>query len=263
MRVKRLTIGYDILESYKIMNKSNNREEIAIRLSGISKKYEIHHEKPTLVEQFVKGKNETFWALRDINLTIKKGERVGIIGPNGSGKTTLLKIITGITTPTSGQVKTYGKVVSLIDLEAGFHPDLSGIQNIYLNGMLLGLSKRKIDELLPSIIAYADIRQFIDAPLFTYSSGMALRLGFSIAVHSDPDILILDEGFGVGDLSFQKKNKKVMASFFNQNKTVIIATQLLYYVRDNCNRVIILHRGVCKNDGSISMIKKYKHQQFS
>ena len=145
-----------------------NNSDIAIQLTNVSKKYEIHHEKPTLVEKFVKGPNETFWALRDINLTIKKGERVGIIGPNGSGKTTLLKIIAGITSHTTGTVETLGKIVSLIDLTAGFHADLSGYQNIFLNGMLLGLSKKEINKSIPAIIEFADIKQFIDAPLFTF-----------------------------------------------------------------------------------------------
>lgn len=119
--------------------KSQHNNSIAIRLTNVSKRYTIHHEKPTLVERLTNGKDEEFWALKDINLTIRKGERIGIIGPNGSGKTTLLKIIAGITTPTSGTIETNGKIVSLIDLEAGFHPDLTGEQNIYLCGMLLGM----------------------------------------------------------------------------------------------------------------------------
>ena len=192
--------------------------DIAIQLTNVSKKYEIHHEKPTLVEKFVKGRNETFWALQNINLTINKGERIGIIGPNGSGKTTLLKIIAGITTPSSGHVMTSGKVVSLIDLEAGFHPDLTGIQNIYLNGILIGLPKKIIDDRLSHIISFADIHQFIDAPMFTYSSGMALRLGFAVAVHANPDILILDESLTVGDKVFQQKAKKNSMSYFPNKK---------------------------------------------
>jgi ABC-type polysaccharide/polyol phosphate transport system ATPase subunit len=238
------------------MNKMSN--SIALRLDHITKEYVIHHEKPTLVEKFIKGKDERFVALNDITLLIKKGERVGIVGHNGSGKTTLLKIIAGITTPTRGLVKTYGKVVSLIDLEAGFHPDLTGIQNIYLNGMLLGMSKRSIDSRLSRIIRFADIRQFIDIPLYTYSSGMKLRLGFSIAIHSNPDTLILDEGFAVGDASFQKKTTRVIEAFFKQKKTIIVATQLLDFVRDNCTRVIILNRGTLTHSGPPSLIEKYK-----
>lgn len=237
--------------------------DIAIELINVSKKYEIHHEKPTLVEKFVKGKNETFWALKDINLTIKKGERVGIIGPNGSGKTTLLKIVAGITTPTSGHISTAGRVVSLIDLTAGFHPDLSGYQNIFLNAMLLGLSKKEVQKKLTTIIAFADIRQFIDAPLFTYSSGMALRLGFAIAIYTNPDILILDEGFAVGDMNFQKKAQKKIRELFHQGKTILLAAHWLTFIRDNCSRVIILSNGTIDKDGTNTLIKTYEQAKNS
>lgn len=218
-------------------------DEIAVKLTAVRKEYEIHHEKPTLVEKFIKGKNETFAALKDINLTIKKGERVGVVGLNGSGKTTLLKIIAGITAPTVGQVETFGKVASLIDLEAGFHPDLTGVQNIYLNGMLLGMSRKQIDKQLASIIAFADIRQFIDVPLFTYSAGMRLRLGFSVAVHSNPDILILDEGLAVGDAKFKIKSQQVIKKLLRENKTFIVATHWFDFIRENCSRVILLKQG--------------------
>lgn len=216
---------------------------IAIELTGVSKKYEIHHEKPTLVETIIKGKNEVFWALRDINLTIKKGERVGIIGPNGSGKTTLLKIMTGITTPTTGKIITNGRIVSLIDLEAGFHPDITGVQNIYINGMLLGMSKKEITSLIPKIIHFADIRQFIDAPLFVYSQGMKLRLGFSIAIHTNPDILLLDENIAVGDENFQKKSSQKLLEFQNRGKTIIIASHWVNFLEQHCTRIITLNRG--------------------
>ena len=225
-----------------------NMNNIAIILTGVSKKYEIHHEKPTLVEKFVRSSNETFWALKNINLTIKNGERVGIIGPNGSGKTTLLKIIAGITTPTSGSVETHGKIVSLIDLEAGFHQDLTGLQNVYLNGMLLGMKKAEIDTKLSSIIQFADIRQFIDAPLFTYSSGMALRLGFAVAIHADPDILLLDEGLSVGDKNIQKKSRDRIHNLIKKNVTVIIASHQLSLMREVCPRFLILERGYITSD---------------
>jgi ABC-type polysaccharide/polyol phosphate transport system ATPase subunit len=223
-------------------NKKSNRA-IAINLEHVSKKYEIHHEKPTLVEKFVKRRNETFWALKDINLIVYKGEKLGIIGHNGSGKTTLLKIISGITTPTTGIVNTNGKVVSLIDLEAGFHLDLTGVQNIYLSGLLLGISKQKIDASLLDIIEFADIKQFIDAPVFTYSQGMILRLGFAIAVHADPDIFILDENIAVGDENFQKKSAKKIGEFFAGGKTIVIVSQWKEYIKKNCTRVIELKEG--------------------
>lgn len=236
------------------MNKNNT---IAIKLIGVGKKYEIHHEKPTLVEKFVKGKNETFWALRDINLTVKKGERVGIIGPNGSGKTTLLKIIAGITTPTMGSVQVNGKVISLIDLEAGFHEDLTGVQNIYLNGMLLGMTKNQIDQNLPRIISYADIRQFIDAPLFTYSSGMKLRLGFAVAVHADPDVLIIDEQFIAGDTNFQKKSQITIRGFLKQDKTILMVSHWLEFIKKNCDRVLFIQNGSITTDGGKNVTRIY------
>ncbi len=225
------------------------KNSVAIQLANVSKKYEIHHEKPTFVEKFVKGKNETFWALQDINLTIRRGETVGIIGPNGAGKTTLLKIISRIATPTKGEVKTCGNVVSLIDLEAGFHQDLTGLQNIFLNGMLLGLTKKEIEEKLISIIEFADIRQFIDAPLFTYSEGMKLRLGYSIAISSNPDILIFDEGIGAGDENFRKKSIAKTQEFFKQGKTIIIASHWMEFIKQNCKRIIEFEQGRIKHDG--------------
>lgn len=219
---------------------------IAIQLTNVSKKYEIHHEKPTLVEKFVKGKNETFWALKDINLTIKRGEKVGIIGPNGSGKTTLLKIITGITTPTSGTVETHGRIVSLIDLEAGFHPDLTGVQNIYLNSILLGINKQDTQKKLAGIINYADIGNFIDVPLFTYSAGMKLRLGFSIAIHTNPDILLMDENFSVGDEAFRAKTVMKIEEFHRQHKTILLASHWIDFVKQNSDNIISLNLGSIK-----------------
>ncbi len=241
----------------------------AIALNNIGKKYEIHHEKPTLVETIIKGKNEVFWALRDINLTIKKGERVGIIGPNGSGKTTLLKIISGITTPTLGSVTTHGRVVSLINLEAGFLPELSGIQNIYLNGMLLNMSKSEIDSKLNAITEYADIGRFIDAPVFTYSDGMKLKLGFSITIHTKPDILILDESMYVGDQKFQDKALKTIEKFYKLGTTILIVTHWLSYVKNNCDRIIVLDHGRVSHNGSKRLVDEFyksmqaKNQEFT
>lgn len=235
-------------------------DTIAINLSDINKKYEIHHEKPTLVEKFVKRRNTTFWALRNINLTIRKGEKVGMIGPNGSGKTTLLKIIAGITTPSSGIAYIRGRIVSLIDLSAGFHPDLTGYQNIYLNGMLLGMSESEITRKIHTIIRFADIGQFIDVPLYTYSSGMQLRLGFSIAVHANPDILLLDEGLVVGDLRFQKKAQKKIQQFFEQGKTVITVSHRLDFIRENCRRILELDMGNIVADGSVNILNSYQRR---
>lgn len=224
--------------------------KVAVKLSGVSKKYTLHHGKPTLAENvFSRETKEEFWALKKINLTIKRGERVGIIGPNGSGKTTLLEIIVGITTPTTGDVTTKGKIVSLIELEAGFHPELTGEENIFLSGLLVGMSKNEIKVKLKDIISFADVDQFIDAPLYTYSGGMKLRLGFSVVVHTEPDTLVLDETLAVGDQDFQKKSFNKIKEFFVAGKTIIIVSHNLGFLKANCDRVIWLSNGRIKQDG--------------
>ncbi|MBI4062285.1 ABC transporter ATP-binding protein [Candidatus Gottesmanbacteria bacterium] len=228
-------------------NKTKTQNDIAISLTNVSKKYEIHHEKPTLVEKFVKSaggqRNETFWALKDVNLTIKKGEKVGIIGPNGSGKTTLLKIITGITTPTTGRVEVNGRIASLIDLDAGFHPDLTGYQNIYLNGMFLGMKRKDIDKIIFKIIGFADIKQFIDVPLFSYSQGMKFRLGFAIAIYAHADLILIDEGIAVGDKYFIKKVISKINDLFTQGKTIIMVTQNFEFLEKYCTRIKSMQGG--------------------
>jgi ABC-type polysaccharide/polyol phosphate transport system ATPase subunit len=236
---------------------------LAVKLSNISKKYIIHHEKPTLVENILQRKTkEEFWALKDINLSISKGEKLGIIGPNGSGKTTLLKIIAGITAPTTGSVKTYGKVVSLIELAAGFQPDLTGEENIMLNGLLIGMNKEEIRKKIKIIIKFADIGSFIDTPFYTYSSGMALRLGFSIAVHADPDILVLDENLAVGDQDFQVKSQKKMEQFFRENKTIILVSHWMNFIKKNCNFTVLLSEGGVVKQGESDYVIKYYQRIF-
>lgn len=226
-------------------------KNIAIKLHQVSKKYSLHHEKPTLVESIFSSKHtEEFWALKKINLTIQKGERLGVIGPNGSGKTTLLEIIAGITTPTTGTIEVHGKIVSLIDLSAGFQPDLTGEENILLNGLLIGMSKDEVKEKLQNIIDFAELGHFIDAPFYTYSSGMALRLGFSIIVHAKPDILLLDENLGVGDEAFRKKSRRKIQSFLQQGNTIIIVSHWTDFLRENCQRLIWIDKGKTIMDDS-------------
>lgn len=234
------------------------KNDTVITLSHVSKKYIIHHEKPILIEELIKDVNESFYALKNINLKIKKGEKVGIIGRNGSGKTTLLKIICGITKQTEGTVETKGKIVSIIDLEAGFHPDLSGLQNIYINGMLLGMTKGEISAKLGHIIDFADIRQFIDTPVYTYSEGMKLRLGFSVVVHTDPDILVLDENIGVGDKNFRVKSQRVIENMIKKDKTFILVSHELEFIRMYCNRVIVIDQGKIIKDGGKSLVDCYR-----
>ena len=223
---------------------------IVIQLSNVSKKYILHHEKPTLIENLIGGvKKEKFWALKDIHLKIEKGERIGIIGPNGSGKTTLLEIIAGITWPTKGRVVIKGKLVSLIELEAGFHPELTGEENVFLNGLLVGMSKEEIKSRLKKIISFADIGQFIDAPFYTYSEGMKLRLGFSIVAHTNPDIVLLDENMAVGDKDFKEKSYKKIKEFFRRGKTIVLVSHNMELIKKVCSRVIWLNKGKIKLQG--------------
>lgn len=236
-----------------------NNKDVAVKITGVSKKYILHHEKPTLAERLATKKGEVFDALKNVNLEIHKGENVGIIGPNGSGKTTLLKIITGITSPTKGKVETFGNIVSLIDLEAGFHPDLTGEQNIFLNGMLLGLKKRQLQDKMNDIIGFSGLQKFIDTPLYTYSEGMKLRLGLSIAINADPDILILDENIYTSDLEFQIKVEAKLDTYFKTSKTVIVVSHWLDFIRANCKRTIRFERGRVIADGkSDKIITAYK-----
>lgn len=224
------------------------RKNVAISLKGVSKKYILHHEKPTLVESLFKRKEE-FWALKNINLEIKKGEKLGIIGPNGAGKSTLLKIITGITIPTKGELETNGRIASLIDLEAGFHPDLTGEENIYINGLLLGMTKKQVKKNFNKIINFSEIKKFIDSPLHTYSSGMKLRLGLSIAVHSSPDILIIDEVITAGDEEFRKKSYLKMEDFFKHKKTILFVSHNLSAIENLCPKTLWLEKGKIKAIG--------------
>lgn len=224
-------------------------KNLAIKLANISKKYILHHEKPTLVESLFKTKEE-FWALKNIDLEIKKGEKLGIIGPNGAGKSTLLKIITGITVPTTGRLKTKGRIASLIDLEAGFHPDLTGEENIYINGLLLGMVKEEIRKNFDAIIKFSGIKKFIDSSLHTYSSGMKLRLGFSVAIHSNPDILIIDEVITAGDAEFRKKTYIKMQEFFKQKKTILFVSHNLDVLQKLCPRTVWLDKGKIRIAGS-------------
>jgi ABC-type polysaccharide/polyol phosphate transport system ATPase subunit len=237
---------------------TSKEREVSVQLTGITKTYTIHHEKPTFIEQVFRSRDkEQFNALNNVDLTIYKGEKVGIIGHNGSGKTTILKIISGITSPTKGKVVTNGKVVSLIDLTAGFHSDLTGEENIFLNGLIVGMSKNEVLKKINEIITFADIGKFIDAPLYTYSEGMKLRLGFSIAVHADPDILVLDEGISTGDTEFQEKSKNKIQEFFKQGRTIIIVSHWLAYLRDNCDRFIHFKLGNINQDGGEEVIDRY------
>jgi len=232
-----------ILEE-KIIRNRKHTNDVVISLSDISKKYIITHEKPTLVEDVSRilrfQKKEEYWALQNVNLKIYKGEKVGFYGPNGVGKTTLLKIIAGISAPTLGRVSTKGRIISLIDLEAGFHPDLTGQENIFLNGLIIGMSKDEIDRKFKKIVSFAGIGDFITAPLYTYSSGMKLRLGFSVAIHANPEILLLDEAMNMGDEEFQQKTRRIFDKMLKKQITIVMVSHIYKYLNDMCTKIYFM-----------------------
>jgi len=238
-----------------------------IEVNNVSRRFVLHHERPrTFHELFVrtlerdKGKREDFWALRDINLTVYPGDSVGIIGRNGSGKSTLLKMIAGLMQPSSGSVAVYGTIAALLEVGAGFHSDLSGRENIHLNGAFLGLSKKRLARIVPEIIEFSELDHFIDVPVKHYSTGMYMRLGFSIAIHVDPDILITDEVFAVGDDAFRAKCDGIIADFRKRGKTMLFVSHSLPTVLALCDRAIWLDQGQIVAAGSSEHIGRLYRQ---
>jgi len=196
--------------------------------------------------------NEEFWALKGVSFDIEQGERVAIMGRNGSGKSTILKIMSRLTTPTRGTVRMRGRVASLLEVGTGFHPELTGRENMYLNGAILGMRKREVVERLDEIVAFAEVEQFIDTPVKRYSSGMYVRLAFSIAAHLDTDILLIDEVLAVGDVGFQTKCiKKMQEVSREQGRTVVFVSHFQGQVEALCDRAILLDHGVTIMDGTV------------
>jgi len=215
----------------------------AITLKNISKKYSVISERPILIKSLISpAKKRDVWALRKISLEVKNGESIGIIGENGSGKSTLLKLIAGVTSPTNGKIQVNGKVGSIIELGAGFHPDFTGKENVYLNGALLGYPRGELDSKFPSIVDFAELSDFIDQPVRTYSSGMVVRLAFSVALFLDPDILLIDEVLAVGDESFQKKCIDAILSF-KRKKTILFVSHNLSHVAHVSDKCLYLEKG--------------------
>jgi ABC-type polysaccharide/polyol phosphate transport system ATPase subunit len=234
-----------------------------IEVSSVSRRFVLHHERPkTFHELFVrtlernKGQREDFWALKDVNLTVYPGDAVGIIGRNGSGKSTLLKLIAGLMQPSDGTVAVYGTIAALLEVGAGFHPDLSGRENIYLNGAFLGLPKKRLAKIVPDIINFSELEHFIDVPVKHYSSGMYMRLGFSIAIHVDPDILITDEVFAVGDDAFRAKCEDIINDFRKRGKTMLFVSHALAQVLALCDRAIWLDQGQVLAAGSSEYVAR-------
>src|SRR3954468_19050918 len=221
--------------------------DVAVSADAVAKRFRIYHERnQSLKAAFMRGrraKYDEFWALRDIDLQIPAGKTYGLIGHNGSGKSTLLKCMAGILVPDRGSQRTRGKVSALLELGAGFHPELSGRDNVYLNGSILGMSKKQIDSQFDEIVDFAGLETFIDTPVKNYSSGMYVRLGFSVAINVDPEILMVDEVLAVGDESFQRKCMEKFKEFRDQGKTVVIVSHALGTMRTMCDEVAWLDHG--------------------
>jgi len=220
----------------------------AIDVVDLGVQYDLRFNRKTTVRQSVanlvtRKPPPRFWALRHVDLRLLRGESLAVIGPNGAGKSTLLQVLAGIMRPTEGRVEVRGQISGLLGLGAAFDADLSGIENILLGGAFLGVDDDRIRELLPSIVDFADLGQFIDAPIKTYSSGMRARLGFSIATSVDPDILLLDEVLATGDATFREKSKARVIELVRSAKAVVLVTHDMDWVREYCNRAILLEKG--------------------
>lgn len=230
-------------------------QETVIEFSQVSKRFILRHDRPRSFQELAinllrrNGQREEFWALRDISFALTRGQSLGIIGQNGAGKSTLLRLIARILEPTTGHVTARGRISALLELGAGFHPDLTGRENIYLNGSLLGLSRREMARKYESIVRFAELERFIDIPLKHYSSGMFMRLGFAVAVHVDPEILLIDEVLAVGDRSFQAKCLERIHQFRQQGKTIVFVSHDLNAVVALCDRVLWLENGRVMGDG--------------
>ncbi len=227
-----------------------------IELKSISKRFRIRREQQrSLQDSFIRllrrqrDPHEFFWPLRDVSFSVYPGDSIGILGPNGSGKSTLLKLITGILDPTSGQIQVRGRVSSLLELGAGFHPDLTGRENIYLNGSVHGLSRKDMQKRLKGIIDFAELGDFIDTPVKHYSSGMYVRLGFAVAIHTDPEVLVVDEVLTVGDQVFQQKCLERIFELKRKGVAIVLVSHSLADVERLCDRAIWLHEGLVRGDG--------------
>ena len=250
--------------------------DVVITVDNLSKKYLIAHERArgipsrTLRDAITEGarkllarrdnsqpekKNEEFWALRDISIEVKRGDRVGIIGKNGAGKSTLLKILSRITVPTSGRFTTTGRVASLLEVGTGFHPELTGRENIFLNGAIIGMKRSDIAKKFSEIVEFAEVEKFLDTPVKRYSSGMFVRLAFSVAAHLESEILIVDEVLAVGDLSFQRKCLGKMSEATSEGRTVLFVSHNMTAVSFLCNSALLLSEGQIVDRGDVSAVQ--------
>ena len=218
----------------------------AIEVRDISKRFRIYRERPTSLKQRLLAgriKADDFWALRDVSFEVPQGASLALIGHNGSGKTTLLKVIAGILRPTSGMVRQRGRIAGLLELGAGFHPELTGRENVYLNASFLGLSRKQTERVYDDIVDFAELTEFMETAVKFYSSGMLVRLGFACAVHTDPDVLLIDEVLAVGDEAFQARCLDRVAAFQKDGRTIVLVTHALDMVRQICDEAVMLDHG--------------------
>lgn len=236
-------------------------KDVAIKVTHVSKDFKLYYDKAnTLKEKILffskknRSKNNVLHVLKDINIEIKKGESVALIGTNGSGKSTLLKLMNRIIYPTKGKITKDGKLTSLLELGAGFHDDFTGRENIYFNASIFGLTREEIDKKLDQIIEFSELEEFIDNPVRTYSSGMYMRLAFSVAINVEADILLIDEILAVGDQHFQDKCFNKLIELKNAGKTIVIVTHSMDQVRRFCDRAIWLYEGEVHRDGKVNEV---------
>jgi lipopolysaccharide transport system ATP-binding protein len=234
----------------------------AIRFDRVSKEFTLHHDRPrsfqelflNLISREQAPRKEKYWALKDVSFEVQPGEMVGIIGPNGAGKSTALKLITRIIEPTSGQIQVNGRIGALLELGSGFHPDLTGRENVYLNGSILGFNRAEMDRLFDDIVSFSELERFIDVPVKHYSSGMYMRLGFSVAMHLQPEILLVDEILAVGDQAFQRRCLDRINEMKRQKVTILLVSHSLDKVQEMCDRAIWLHEGEIQAEGPVDRV---------
>jgi ABC-type polysaccharide/polyol phosphate transport system ATPase subunit len=241
----------------------------AIEVQAVSLNFHVAHSRPTTIKEAVIRRlrggipSELFWALREVSFEVGCGERLAIIGPNGSGKTSLLSLIAGVYEPDEGRIITRGRTVGLLGLGVGFDPEMSGRANIFLNASLFGLSRQQVTARLEDIIAFADIGDFIDAQVRTYSSGMVARLGFAVAAHIDAEILLLDEVLAVGDAQFRQKCAARLQRLRDQGNTLVLVSHDLHTVREMCHRAIWLEHGRVMESGPVAEVAKAYEDKYA
>ncbi len=229
--------------------------DVAVRVEGLGKKFRLYHERNQSLKSAIMRRKiaeyEDFWALRDVSFEVPTGSTFALIGSNGSGKSTLLKCLARILWPDEGEITSHGRVASLLEVGSGFHPELSGRENIYLNGSILGMSRKEVDRKFDDIVDFSEIGKFIDQPVKSYSSGMYVRLGFSVAIHVQPDVLVVDEILAVGDAAFQEKSRAKFDELHDQGKTVILVSHSMGTVLEMCDQAAWIEKGSLQSVGPV------------